>query len=180
MGAARAAAAALAAGLLLTGSITIQHASTIAVRPVRVEAPLGPLAAGSSAGMNATNGSASVAGSLLSTTTDLLYLNNTNATSPVHAKLVLNSASGVAGLTSLAIGIRNGSASATQVAATAGSITQTSGSYLRLEPASTNRIYVTQTVSLTFAGSTVDMDLLVADDLAESATVRSKVRVGLT
>lgn len=173
--------AGLAAALVLTGSITLSHEGSLAFSPVEVEAPLGRLASGSGIGLNATNGSASVAGALVATTTDLLYLNNTNATSPVWAKLVLTSSSGTSGLLSLAVGIRNASGSeAGQVLGSAGSITQTSGSYLRLEPASTNRIYVTQAVPVVFSGSSLSMDLLVADDTSESAFVRSKVVVGIT
>lgn len=166
--------------LLLTGSITLSHASTLTLRPATVEAPLGRLASGSSAGANATNGSASVTGALVSTTTDLLYLNNTNASAAVFAKLVLTSSSGVGGLTLLSVGIKNGTTSAAQVAATAGSLTQTSGSYLRLEPSSANRIYVTQSVGALYTGSALDMDLYVADDTSESAFVRTKVRVTIT
>lgn len=170
----------LGLGLLLTGSITLQHESAVTQSPSMVHAPMGPLAAGSSAGLNGTNGSASVVGSLVSATTSVLYVNNTDATAAVYAKLVLTSSSGTSGLTALSIGIHNGSATATQVAGSAGSMTQTSGSYVRLEPASANRIVVTQTVGVLFTGSTLQMDLLVADDLSESAFVRSKVRLGIT
>jgi hypothetical protein len=148
--------------------------------PDTVQAPLGALAAGSSAGLNGTNGSASVVGGLVSSTTNLLYLNNTDATAAVYAKLSLTSSTGTSGITSLTVGIHNGTAGAPQVAGTAGSLTQTSGSYVRLEPGSANRIYVTQAVGVVFGSSTLGMDVLVADDLTESVLVRTKVSVSIT
>ena len=173
-------AALLGLGLLLTGSITLAHQSGVGLSPAATHAPLGRLASGSSAGMNATNGSATVVGSLVSATTDVLYLNNTDPTQAVYAKLVLTSSTGTSGITALSVGIDNGSADTAQVSGTAGSLTQTAGSYARLEPGSANRLYVTQTVSVLFTASTLNMDLVVADDLAESATVTSKVRLSIT
>lgn len=163
------------------GGLTLRHASVPTLVPRGVEVPMGRLAAGSAVGSNATNATASTAGALVSTTTDLLYLNNTNASAPTYARLVLTSSSGLANVVDLQVGIKNGSAQTLQVAGTGGSVTQSSGSYVRLEPGSANRIYLTQTVGLLFSGgATLDMDLLVADDLAETATVREKVRVTIT
>ena len=173
-------ATALLAGLLLTGSITLTHSGSLTLSPATTHAPMGRLAAGSSVGSNATNGSASVAGALVATTTDLLYLNNTDGSNAVYARLVLTSNSALTGVTSLSVGIKNGTSQTAQVNGAAGSITQSSGSYVRLEPGSSNRIYVTQTVSVIFSGATLNMDLIVADDTAESAFARSKVVVSIT
>lgn len=163
------------------GGIALTHASAPALVPRTTEAPMGRLAAQSGVGSNATNATASTAGALVSTTTDLLYLNNTDATAPTYARLVLTSSSGLGNVVSMQVGIKNGSAQAVQVAGTGGSVTQSDGSYVRLEPGSVNRIYLTQTVGLLFSGGArLDMDLLVSDDLAESATVRAKVRVTIT
>lgn len=173
-------AACVAVAALFVGSITTTHESALQMQPRSVEAPMGALASGSSGGVNGTNGTASVAGALVSATTDVLYLNNTNATTPAYAKLVLTGSSGLAGVSSLAIGIKNGTTSVSQVTASAGSITQSEGAYVRLEPGSANRIYMTQTVGFLFGGTSLRMDLLVADDLAESATIRTKVALNIT
>ena len=173
-------AAALALGLLLTGSITFRHESGVDLSPATTHAPLGALASGSSAGMNGTNGSASVVGSLVGATANVLYLNNTDATQAVYAKLTLTASSGTSAITTLSVGINNGSSTTAQVTGTAGSLTQTSGAYVRLEPGSANRIVVTQTVGVLFTTSTLDLDLRVADDTSESAYVTSKVRISIT
>ena len=162
------------------GGIALAHPSGLPLAPAPVAAPFGRLAAGSAVGLNATNGSASVAGALLTATTDVLYVNNTDPVRPVFARLVLASSSGLAGLLDLQVGIQNASGRTPQVTSTSGSVTQSSGSYVRLEPASTNRIYVTQTAALLFSGATVSMDMHVADDAAESARAVSKLVVSVT
>lgn len=163
------------------GSIQLTHASTLTLAPQTVEAPFGKLAVGSTVGANATNGSASTAGSVLGATTFMLYLNNTHATLPAYVKLVLTSSSGLTGLTSLSVGVHNGTASTSHIVGSLGSISQSSGSYTRLEPASTNRLYVTQTVDGVLHGSTaLSLDVYVADDEAESAYAKTRATFTIT
>lgn len=172
---------ALAALFVTTGSIRLTHTSSLTHAPVTVEVPFGRLAPGSSVGVNATNASASVAASSVATTTDLLYLNNTNATAPAFAKLVLTGSSGLANVVSLSIGIHNGTSGVGQVTGSFGSITQSGGSYVRLEPASVNRIYVTDAVTLLgYSGSTFQLDVYAADATNESAYVKTRALVSLT
>lgn len=169
------------AALLLTGSIQLAHApSGGSVEPLSVEVPFGRLAPGSTVGANATNASASVTGALLATTTHVLYLNNTNATGAWHARLAIVGSSGLANLATLQLGIENGTASVEQVTASLGTLTRTTGPLVRLEPASANRIYVTQAVTSLATPTTLWLDAVVADDETGSAAVVTKARIGLT
>lgn len=179
---ARAAILALLVSLPFTGSVSVRHAdSTGGFTPSATEVPFGVLAAGTSVGTAATNATASLAGALVSTRTDLFYLNNTSATGAYWAKIVLTSSSGLSSaLVALEIGIDNGTASTSQVAATLGSITQSSGAYVRLPPASTNRIYVVHTVTVLFGTGVFGLDVYAADDASESAVVRTRAALTLT
>lgn len=170
----------LLAALLLTGSITLAHGpSGGSVTPRAAEVTFGALAPGSSAGPNSTNGSASVAGALLSTTTHVLYLNNTNATGAWFARLEVVDSSGLAGLSTLQVGIRNGTASVEQVASSLGTLTKRTGPLVRLEPGSANRIYVTQAVAGLATPATVWLDVVAADGADEAATVVTKARIAV-
>lgn len=166
-----------AAGVLLAfalvGSITLSYpAGTHAMTPQVVEVRFGPLVAGSSAGANYSDASASVAGALVTLATDMLYLNNTNATGVWYVRLVSVSTAGIASIVSLDVGIDNGTASTSQIVGSLGVLTQTEGSYVRLEPASTNRIYLTQAVTSLVAPETVlTLDVYAADSSDGSAYV---------
>lgn len=175
----RAAASALAAWLLV-GSITLTHAGGAGeVLPQPVETPFGRLASGTTVGLNMTNASGSVMGSLVGTTTNVWYLNNTNATSSYLARIDLTSSTGVSNLVNLVVGIDNGTKTA-QVTGALGSLTQTGGSYVTLPPGSTNRIYVTQSVSLVGPDAVLELNVTIADDAAESATTIMRARLMVT
>lgn len=73
-----------------------------------MEVALGPLAAGSTAGTNSTNGTVSVLGSLLSLTTNAWTLENTNGTGTYVVRLAVRSTSSIANLALLKIGVDNG------------------------------------------------------------------------
>lgn len=164
--------AGLLAAFVLVGSLDLTSDPgnwTLAVG--EVETRLGALAPGSSGGLNATQGTASVTGTLLTTTTNLLYVNNTNASGVWYARLNVVSTTGIANLPTLTIGINNGTATATQVVASLGSLTQSTGAYIRLEPASSNIIYVTEAVTTLGISSTFTLSVYAADDTAESAFV---------
>lgn len=134
-------------GILVGSLILVDHWSGFETDPDPVEVAFGVLAAGSTVGVNATNATASVLGSLISLSTDVLWLNNTNATAPWYARFDLVGSTGVANLALLEVGIHNGTLPQPQVTALLGVITQTSGAMVRLEPASANKIYVLQAVS---------------------------------
>lgn len=171
---------ALAVGLLTVGSITLDYApGSSATDTFEAEVRLGALATGSSGGMNGTEGSASVVGSLVSVTTDVLYLNNTNSTGAWTVRLASVSTSGLGSVLALEIGIDNGTRTP-QVTGSLGALTQTTGSHVRLEPGSANRIYVTHTVSTLVGSSAVAMRLYAADDASESAYVVTTMNLTLT
>lgn len=164
----------------LIGSISVDHpGASTSIDVVGVETPFGTSAPGSSVGSNATNASASVAGTLVAATTTLWYLNNTNATGAYYARLTEYSATGVPNLVSFTLGINNGT-STPEVTGALGALTQTSGPYVRLEPASTNTIYVTQAVTALSSGARVDVVVDLSDDAQESATLRTFATVTLT
>ncbi|HWG91706.1 MAG TPA: hypothetical protein VNZ52_12730 [Candidatus Thermoplasmatota archaeon] len=164
---------------LLVGSLQVVHeAASGSLEPQLVEVRLGALAPGSSPGLSFTRGSASVTGGLLSVSTNVLYLNNTNATGASYAKLALSSSSGLANLALVEVGLNNGTQTA-QVTGSLGSITQTSGGYVQLPPGSVNRIYVTRSVSTTGLLSTLVLDLKVADHPDERAFVVSRVTISV-
>lgn len=174
-------AAALLAGALLVGSLTLVYQQPAAdVAPEEGEVLMRPAAAGATVGANSTNASASVAGSLLSATTSVLYLNNTNASGAWHARLALHSSSGVTNLALLSVGIDNGTAQVDQVTASLGSLTQSSGPYVRLEPGSTNLIFVTQQVSLVGPDATLGFDVYVSDSPSDAAYYVMKLALTVT
>lgn len=145
-------------------------ASTTVADTEDVEVAFGIAIEGVTIGANATNASVTLARSTVLLTTNALWLNNTNATGAYYAKIVLHSSAGaVARLTILDVGINNGT-STPQVTVVGGVIGQTEGGYVRLEPASANQIYVTQTFVNT-GGTDPDfgMTLRVADEANESA-----------
>lgn len=160
---------ALAAGVLQT----LPLSGEMSVDPEGTEVPFGRLVSGSSVGSNATNATASLDGATLLTTTSMLYLNNTNATGAWYAKIVLTSSSGVSNLVNMRVGIDNGTAT-DQVVALLGSLTQSSGSYVRLAPGSTNTIYLTNLVTNPALTSTLRMDVYVTSDPVERDLVVTK------
>ena len=167
---------------LLVGSIALTYdpgdQSGVASE---VEVRFGALAAGSSGGANASEATASAAGSLLGARTDLLYLNNTNATGAWFVKIESVGATGASNIASLTVGIDNGTASTPQVVGALGALTQSSGSYVRLAPASANRIYVTQSVvSLVGPDTRLTLNVISADDAAGSAYVITNANVTVT
>lgn len=166
---AAAAALALAVSIATVGSITVLTAGPGATTIIEaVEVPLAPLASGSTVGLNATNGSVSLANSLLLVSANAFYLNNTNATGAYYAKLALLSSSGVGNVVALSIGIDNGTQT-DQITGSLGALTQSSGPYVRLEPGSTNMIYVSQDVVSLLGTTTLQFEVRLSDDEAESA-----------
>lgn len=164
----------------LVGSIQVVTTATPAtIEPTPAEALFGAYAPGSTVGANATNGSASVASALITATTQMLYLNNTNATGIYYAKLILTSSSGLDGITSMTVGINNGT-STPQITAALSAITDPSGDYVRLEPSSTNTIYLTQLATITQTTTNLDIEVYLADDLAESAYYTMRARLTIT
>lgn len=165
----------------LTGSITVTTQEATATTLVEEgEVRFGALASGSSVGTNETNASASVNGALISTTTNLWYFNNTNASAAYYAKIVLLNNPSFTDVSALTIGIDNGSASTAQITASLGSLTGSSGAYVRLEPASTVRIYATHMVGLTFGSTTLNMEVYVADSASEEAYYTVRASFSLT
>lgn len=167
--------------LALVGSITLSHGPstpTMTISPVEVA--LGPLLAGSSVGANATNGSVTFAGATsLLTTTDLLYLNNTNASRTYYVKLMEYSSTGLALATTINIGVNNGTANTDQVLVSLGAVTQSSGPYVPLPPGTTGKIYASTLVSVVYGTGMIGFEVLVADDASETAyySMRSVVTV---
>ena len=172
---------ALALAFALVGSIALSSTSGTSSTTVgQVEVRLGALASGSSGGANGTAGTASVTGTILSATTNLLYLNNTNATGVWLAELNVASSSGVANLPTLTIGIDNGTAQVAQVTGALGVLTKTTGTYVRLEPASANKIYVTAAVTTLGLASSVTVTVRASVDAGESAYVDTTATIGVT
>src|SRR5688572_3222622 len=101
---------ALAAALVLVGSITVTFpAGEQSASAQVVEVRMGALASGSTVTGNFTEGTASVAGVLITPlTTNMLYLNNTDATNAWYAKIAAVSTSGLANVVSLTVGLDNG------------------------------------------------------------------------
>lgn len=159
----------LAALALTMGALQLAYGdSTPSMTVVEVEVPLRPLAPGSSTGANSTNASVSFAACLaISCSTDLWYLNNTNASGTYYAKLVSTSTSGLnVEVTTLDIGIDNGSTN-DQIKVATGVLTQSAGSgWIGLSAGSTNRIYATSLVTLLFGSGSVSFDVLVSSDSA--------------
>jgi len=173
--------ASLATATILIGSILLDYSQTAPqVDPEEVEVGFAPLAAESTAGTNQTNATANVVGSLVGNDVDALSLNNTNATSPWFVKLTLTSSNGLLDITSAAVGIDNGTATSDQIVITLASVSQSEGTYVRLEPASTNTIYATTLVGGLFAGATLDMDVRIAEATNESAYYDMKASISLT
>lgn len=164
------------------GSITLTYpAGTHTMSSDLVEVRFGPLVEGSSAGANFSEASAAIAGSLVSLNTSVLYLNNTNATGVWYARLATVSISGVGSIVSLTVGISNGTDSVPQVVGALGALSQTEGPYVRLEPGSTNQIYVTQAVTSLLAPETrLTLDVYAADTPSGSAYVITNANLTLT
>lgn len=173
--------ASLLASFALIGSITLAYPAATPASDVReVEVRMGALASVSSVTGNSTEGAASVSGSLLSLRTDMLYLNNTNATGIWYAKISAVQSSGVSNLVSLTIGIDNGTASTAQVTGALGALTQTAGTYVRLEPASANLIYLTQIVSIVGPDTALALDVVASGDTDDSAYVITNANLTIT
>lgn len=164
-----------------SAGIRLMHATSApSLGVATVEVPFGKLAAGSSVGANATNATASVAaGVVVAATTQAFYLNNTNASGAWYVKLVHVSSSGIAQLSTGNLGVDNGTA-VDHVKISSGAVTQPSGSYQRLEPASTNQLYVKSLEGVLFAGATIDFDVYASDTAGGEAYLVSKGRITLT
>ncbi|HUR68809.1 MAG TPA: hypothetical protein VM370_06140 [Candidatus Thermoplasmatota archaeon] len=166
-----------------SGGILVTHATSApSLTATTVQVPFGKLVAGSSVGSNATNATGSAAAAVVvAGTTDYFYLNNT-ATSASFVKIVETSAgSGVSALTTMNLGVTNSTGSSVNhVTLANGGFTQTSGSYQRLEPSSTNRIYVRSLEGVLFGSATVTFDVYVSDTSAGDSYIVSKGSVTLT
>ncbi len=163
---------ALVSAHVFVGSIQVVHQpATGSVGVSEVEVRLGHLAPASSTGVNSSTMSATLSGTLTPTTTDVVYVNNTNPAAPFYARLESTGTTGIGNILDLVIGIDNGTAQADQITASLGAVTSTGGAYIRLEPASVNTLYVARTVNAFFSGATVAFDIYVSDDTAESAYV---------
>jgi hypothetical protein len=159
---------------LAAASSTLIHAqSSTSLDPVvEVEVPFGELAAGSTVGANATNASASVSGTLSLTTTEFLYLNNTNASGTYHAKLELIDSQDIGILDTLEVGIDNGTRT-DQMVVDGGSVTRSSGPYVELGADSTNMLYVRTSLSSLTTTPKLWWWAYAADDADGSAYVKS-------
>lgn len=165
---------------LASGSVVLVHdASSGSFLPVEVEVPFGATPATTSVGTNATNATASVTGTLTQTTTDVFYLNNTNSSGAHYAKLELVSTSDLALLDLVRLGIDNGTTT-DQIKIDTGAITSSEGSYVKLEPGSTNTIYVTQSLGSLTSSPELVFWTYSADDASESAYVKTRATVTLT
>lgn len=163
-----------------SGTLTLLHTeSTGTFEPIEVEVPFAPHGEGGTMGANNTNASVSIAGTLLQTTTDILYINNTNTTGAHWARLEVADTTNLANLDLLKLGIDNGTTTTDQIIIEVGSLTDADGTYVKLEPGSTNTIYVTQSLSsLTTSG--VTFWVYSADDTQESAFVKTRAQLTLT
>jgi hypothetical protein len=166
-----------------TGGITVAPGtSTPALAVSTVDVPFGKLVSGSSVGSNATNASGSAAAAVaLAGSTDYFYINNT-ATSPSYVKIVETTATaGISALATMNIGVRNSTGVAVEhVKLSSGSFTQTSGSYQRLEPSSTNYLYVRSLEGVLFGSATIGFDLYASDTSSGASFALSKGTVTLT
>ncbi len=163
------------------GTIQLVHEPAAGTFDVsEVEVPLGHLAQGSTTGANDTAGVVVIAGSVIGKTTQSFYLNNTNASGAYHARITATDTAGLGQIIALSVGIDNGTSTTDQVVVSQGTLTQTAGAYVRLEPSSTNTIYVTQTVTVLHGTSTMDLDIRVADDETEAAYVGMTAVLTLT
>lgn len=166
---------------VVVGAITMRHANAAPL--LSASAPIvamGPLAPGSTGGVNGSAGQANLSAfvsSVTSTTTHVLYLNNTGA-STWYARLALASSTGSSGIVVLSIGINNGSYQP-QVTGSLGSITSTGGAYVALAAGSTNRISITQAVTV---GSTptFTLDVYASDATDDTAYVTTGAVIRLT
>lgn len=163
-----------------TGGILVTHAgSAPALGVSTVQVPIGKLATGSAVGANATNGTASInAPTLLVSDQDALYLNNT-AGSPWWVKLVHVASSSISDLSTANIGVNNGTL-VEHVRISGGAVTQSGGDLQRLEPSSTNRVYVRSLEGLLFDGATIDLDIYASPDATGDSYLLSKARITLT
>lgn len=165
----------------LIGSIALTHSpGTTSASMSAVEVGLGALASGSTGGANRTEGVASLVGSLVSLRTDVLYLNNTNTTGIWYARLASAGTTGISNIVSVTVGIDNGTASSAQVTGALGALTQTTGTAVRLEPASANVVYVTQAVSVLGPDTAIALEIVVSDATDEEATFTTNANVTIT
>lgn len=165
-----------------TGGLALDHTPTApALRVHQVTVPFRPLLAGSSVGANSTNATLSVnAPTILQSTQNALWVNNTHGTAASFVRLVHVGSSSTSDVSVGRIGIDNGTTSADHVIFASGSLTQPSGAWQRLAPASANRLYVTSLEGLLFDGATVEIDMYVSDTAAGSSYVLTKARFTLT
>lgn len=163
---------------IAAAGITLVHAPASGTfDPVAVEVPFGRIISGSSIGANNTNASVAIAATLLQTSTDILYLNNTNATSPYFVRFELVGTDNLGLLDLVRVGIDNGTTT-DQIIIELGVIIDDDGTLVRLEPASTNTVYVTRSIALGTGG--VTFWVYAADDASQSTYVKTRASVELT
>lgn len=155
-------------------------ASTTVADTEDVEVAFGIAIEGVTIGANATNASVTLARSTVLLTTNALWLNNTNATGAYYARVSLHASSGLDPLlTLLEVGIDNGTLHP-QVTTVVGVLGLTSGEYVKLEPGSTNRIYVTQLFASTAGlAPSFGMTVTLADEANASAYSVTRMSLGL-
>lgn len=170
--------AAMALTLPLAGAslVLVHDQSSGDLLPVETEVPYGATPATDAVGLNATNGSASVSGSLTTVTTDVFYINNTNTSGVHYVKLELVEVLNKDLLSTLKLGIDNGTKTL-QIEIDTGSLLSSEGTYVRLEPGSTNTIYATYSLSSLTSDPELVFWTYSADDASESAYVKSRGRV---
>ncbi|MHB8587172.1 MAG: hypothetical protein ACYDDF_15200 [Thermoplasmatota archaeon] len=157
---------------LLVGSLsatTQQGTVEYAVVAAQLVFGHGPNALTSTPGPDLTEGTVVLAPSLTQITdTNVLYVNNTNTTSTSYAQITVASSSGLAELSSLAIGLNDGSL-VSQVSVLNGVLTLNGGSLASIGPSSTNTITVTLIdLSLTQA-TTLELQISYYESTAKSA-----------
>lgn len=160
---------------LASASIVLVHdTSQGSFDPVEPEVVYGSKPATETVGANASNGTATVQGSLTETSTDVFYLNNTNATEDRHVRLGLVGASGSLDL--LELGVDNGTQAA-QISIELDTVTSDSGSWVRLPPASSGTIYLTHSLGSLTGEPEVVFWTYATDDPSTSTHVKTRAKV---
>lgn len=162
------------------GTVLTHPTSAPALSVHTVLVPLRPLLAGSAVGASSTNGTASVnAPTLLQSTQNVFFLNNTAPTAS-YVRLVLVASASISDVSVGNVGVASGGTSVDHVRIGSGVVTQPAGSYQLLAPGSTNRLYLTSLEGLLFNGATLDLDIHASDTASGDSYVVSKARLTLT
>ena len=169
----------LLAGGVFGASQIDYGASTGDTDVTEVEVPFGQAVPGSTLGLNNTNASVTLTGSLLSVTDDALYLNNTNTSGTWFVRLELVDSTELTNLDLLEVGIDDGTTQTSQVEALLGNLTQSTGTPVELAASSTNTIYVTHQLLSLATTSEVVVDVYVAVDSQESAFHKMRATITL-